>query len=368
MSPIAHTRKMRPTSGQMRFTAVTTALVLAFGAPHTLTQAHAQTQTLAPIVIKAGEGLSLTAPTTQEAKEQIEQTAGGVALVPDTAWRDTQAATIKDILDYTPGVFAQPKWGEDTRLSIRGSGLSRYYHMRGIGLYQDGVPLNNADGSTDFQWIDPTAYRYTEVYKGANALRYGAGTLGGAVNFVTPTGRDADPFQGRVDLGSFGWRRLQLSSGFADENVDGFITGSWQRQDGFRDHSAGNSLRISGNIGWRPADNVETRFYLTGVRIRQDIPGSVTREQALNDPRRAASANETNDWQRNVDGGRLSNRTVLVAGDTSYEFGGWLAQSHLRHPIYQYLDNDYTDYGAYTRVVNTTPLAGHDNRLTLGAT
>ena len=331
-------------------------------------QAQEQAQTLAPIMVKAGESFSLTAPSVQEAQAHIEQIPGGAALVKDTAWRDTQAATVKDILDYTPGVFAQPKWGEDARLSIRGSGLSRYYHLRGIALYQDGVPLNNADGSTDFQWIDPTAYRYTEVYKGANALRFGAGTLGGAINFVTPTGRDASPFQGRIDAGSFGWRRTQLSGGFADEKLDGFVTGSWQRQDGFRDHSGGDSLRVSGNLGWRLSENAETRFYLTGARIRQDIPGSVTREQALNDPRRAAAVNETNDWQRNIDGGRISNRTVYTAGDTVYEFGGWYAQSHLRHPIYQYLDNDYTDYGAYTRLVNSRPLAGHDNRLTLGLT
>jgi len=325
-------------------------------------------RTLAPIVIKAREGLSLTVPSAGEARTEIERIPGGVALVPDTAWRDTQAATIKDVLDYTPGVFAQPKWGEDARLSIRGSGLSRYYHMRGIALYQDGVPLNNADGSADFQWIDPTAYRYTEVYKGANALRYGAGTLGGAVNFVTPTGFDAPAFQGRLDTGSFGWRRLQAAGGYASGNVDGFLTGSWQRQDGFRDHSGGHSLRASGNLGWRISDRAETRFYVTGVRIRQDIPGSVTREQALDDPRRAATANEQDDWQRNIDGARIANRTVVARGDTQYEFGGWYAQSHLRHPIYQYLDNDYTDYGAYTRLVNAAPLAGHGNRFTLGLT
>src|SRR5690606_751465 len=121
-------------------------------------QAQEQAQTLPPIVVKADEGASLTAPTVREARTQIEHIPGGAALVEDSAWRDTQTATVKDSLDYTPGVFAQPKWGEDARRSIRGSGWSRYYHMRGIALYQDGVPLNNADGSTDFQWIDPTAY------------------------------------------------------------------------------------------------------------------------------------------------------------------------------------------------------------------
>jgi iron complex outermembrane receptor protein len=113
---------------------------------------------------------------------------------------------------------------------------------------------------------------------------------------------------------------------------------------------------------------VETRFYLSGYQIRQEIPGSVTREQALNDPRRAAQVNKDNDWQRNLDGGRIANRTVLVAGDTTYELGGWFGQSSLRHPIYQFIDRDSTEYGAYTRLVNTAPFAGHQNRYTLGLT
>ncbi len=323
--------------------------------------------TLAPIVVE-GQAASLTAASTTHARDLIQRTPGGVDLVPDTAWRDTQAATVKDILDYTPGVFVQPKWGEDARLSIRGSGLSRYYHLRGISLYQDGMPLSNADGSSDLQSIDPTAYRYTEVYKGANALRYGASTLGGAINFVTPTGLDAAPFQARADLGSFAWKRLQMSGGFSNEKMDAFITGSVQEQDGFRHHSKGNSARFSGNLGLRLSDAVETRFYLSGIHVRQEIPGSVTREQALNDPRKAAEANELNDWQRNINGGRLANRTVVKAGKTTYEIGSWLSQSHLKHPIYQFLDNQYLEYGAYTRLTNHSKLGEHDNRFTVGLT
>lgn len=357
----------------MRVAIVATALVGASCAPilagaQSPAQPSAAPSTLDPIVVQGQSPGTLTAPSTEQARAQIQRTPGAVEVVPDTAWRDTPAATLKDMLDYTPGVFVQPKWGEDSRLSIRGSGLSRYYHLRGVNLYQDGVPLNNADGSSDFQWIDPTAYRYTEVYKGGNALRYGASTLGGAINFVTPTGRDASPFQARADAGSFGWRRLQMSSGFEGEQADGFITGSSQRQDGFRDHSAGDSQRVSANLGWRLSANAETRFYVTGVRIRQELPGSLTRDQALDNPRQAAAVNRQNDWQRNIDGGRLSNRTAITLGDTLVELGGWFSQSHLRHPIYQYLDNDYEDYGAYTRLTNHTPLAGHANRLTLGLT
>ncbi len=323
---------------------------------------------LAPIQVQGQQTGPLTAPSTQQARTQIERTPGGVALVPESAWRDTPAATIKDMLEYTPGVFAQPKWGKDARLSVRGSGLSRYYHTRGISLYQDGVPLNKADGSSDFQWIDPAAYLYTEVYKGANALRYGASTLGGAINFVTPTGHDIDAFKGRADAGSFGWRRLQLSTGFVGGNVDGVITGSAQRQDGFREHSAGSAQHLNANLGWRLSEDIETRFYLSGLRMRQEIPGSVTRSQALQDSRRAAVKNLSDDAQQNVSGGRLANRTVLKAGETTYEFGGWMVKSSLDHPIYEYLDHRFTDYGLYSRLENTSNLAGHANRTTFGVT
>src|SRR3954451_17976894 len=135
----------------------------------------------------AGAPGALTVPTAQQALAEINQTPGGVALVSAEAYRNsTPSTTIKDVLDYVPGVIAQPKWGDDTRLSIRGSGLSRNFHLRGVELFLDGVPINTADGFGDFQEIDPSADRYVEVYKGANGMRFGASSLGGAINFVTP--------------------------------------------------------------------------------------------------------------------------------------------------------------------------------------
>jgi iron complex outermembrane receptor protein len=200
------------------------------------------------------------------------------------------------VLDYVPGIIAQPKWGDDTRLSIRGSGLSRNFHLRGVELFLDGIPINTADGFGDFQEIDPTAYRYVEVYKGANGLRFGASSLGGAINFVTPTGRDASPVSASADIGSFGFQRLQSSSGGVSGPVDYFVTGSWQSQDGFRDHSWGESVRGSANLGYQLSPDIETRFYLNANEVRQRIPGSVTKDVALSSPTTPAAVNVTDDW------------------------------------------------------------------------
>ena len=194
----------------------------------------------AAVANEQARGPALTVLTVQQAMRDIQQTPGGVAIVPAEAYRNsTVANTIKDVLDYVPGVFAQPKWGDDTRLSIRGSGLSRNFHLRGVQLYMDGIPINTADGYGDFQEIDPTAYKYVEVFKGGNALRFGANSLGGAINFVTPSGRDPFVNGVSVDGGAFGFRRLQANAGGANGPWDGFVTASTQAADGFRDHSNG---------------------------------------------------------------------------------------------------------------------------------
>lgn len=352
---------------RLRFKKRIPLLILLFSAMPTPTLSQNNLLYLPPITIDARpEPGSLTVPTAEEARRQIEQTPGSVSIVSDEGWRDTPANTIKDVLDYTPGVFAQPKWGEDTRLSIRGSGLSRNYHMRGIQLYQDGVPFNAADGSTDFQEIDPTAYRYTEVYKGANALRYGATTLGGAINFVTPTGYDAHRFEARDDIGSFGFRRLQASTGGANGAVDGFITGSWLEQDGFRDHSSGESFRASGNVGWRLNDHAETRFHINAARIRQEIPGTVEKHVALTNPRAAAKDNLDLDYQRDIDSVRPANKMTLQFDEATVEFGAYAIDKHVIHPIYQYLDYRYHDIGGFGRFSNDWEISGHASRYTIG--
>ena len=244
--------------------------------------AFAQTTNLPAITVQGtAQGQSLTVPSTESARAAIQRTPGAVAIVPDTQFKSSPAITIKDVLDWVPGVWAQPKWGEDTRFSIRGSGLSRNFHLRGVQLYMDGIPINTADGYGDFQEIDPTAYRYVEVFKGANALRLGANSLGGAVNFVMPTGRDARVFDSRFDVGSFGFMRGQASTGSARGPYDWFITGSAQRQDGFRDHSDGHGERGSANFGYQISPVAETRFYLNANTMRQRIPGSVTKGSAL---------------------------------------------------------------------------------------
>jgi iron complex outermembrane receptor protein len=338
-------------------------LLAASAAPLLVTApAAAQDRARADIVVTGQR------PDTAQATAEIQRTPGAVEVIPDSLFKNTPVQHIRDILAYVPGVITQARMGDDARVSIRGSGLSRAYGSRGLSLTIDGIPLNTSDGLLDFFEIDPSAYRHVEVYKGANALRYGSNALGGAINLVTPTGRDESRFEGRVDVGSFGYLKGQASSGGAFGRFDYFATLSAQRIDGFRDHSNGKAVRGNLNLGYQISSDAETRFYLYGATTEQRIPGEVTKEQALNAPKSANPIWITQDQQRNVDSIRVANRTSLRFGPTTIEVGIFYNDRHVKHPIFQWLDFTVDDYGGYVRAVDDRLLGGLRNRLVLGAT
>lgn len=343
------------------------AQLFAFASPVLAQTAEMQSTTLPELRVSAPP-TALTAPTNAEAQVRLWSSPGANTVVPASEFLDRPGTTgIRDMLEYTPGVFAQPKWGEDSRLSIRGSGLARNFHMRGILLMQDGIPVTQADGSGDLQELDALTFQRVEVLRGGNAFSLGSSTLGGALNFVTPTGRDAPGANFRVEGGSWGFARGQISGGGVYGPMDGWISGTMARQDGYRDHSQGNSGRLNLNIGYRLSDNAETRFYFTHNSIQQYIPGSLTRSQVLQTPRMANPANLALNYQRNIDSYRLGSRTaVQVNAETLVEFGGSWVSRQLNHPIFQYVDNQTNDFNLFARGTWDGAVGGMRNRLVGG--
>ncbi|WP_300295538.1 TonB-dependent receptor [Ferrovibrio sp.] len=354
---------------KIALTLLGTSAALALLAP----AANSQTVTSPITVTGKAEADSITVPDAAEARRRIEKTPGGVDIVPAEEIRDGRATTVKDVLDYVPGVFAQPKYGqEDSRLSIRGSGLSRNFHLRGTRILRDGIPLNDADGAGDTMEIDPLALDYSEIYKGANALQYGALSLGGAVNMVSPTGRSQPGFLLRQELGSFQSARTQLGAGGASGNFDYYLTPTYSHSEGYRDHTGQDYLRFNGNVGYRFGDGAETRFFLSAANINQKIANSVTKAEALSQPKTAYATNESNNTKRNIDSIRGASKTTFLTDTGEVTLGLFAANKQLFHPVMfsrtfgRVIDNNETNGGGFARWTGDTQLAGHRNEFTLG--
>lgn len=309
---------------------------------------------------------SLTVKTLDNALKQITLIPGGVDIIDAESYKTGRANTFQDVLGFSPGVYIQPRFGsEESRLSIRGSGIQRTFHLRGMMLLQDGIPINQADGGADFQSIDPVMYRYTEVYRGANALQYGAATLGGAINFVSPSGYDAPALQARISVGSFGYRKVQFSTAGSLDMTDYYISYAGYQQDGFRDHAEQKNHRLSGNVGMRISDDVETRFYLTIADSDSFLPGNLTKAQLNAKPEQSSAL--ANDNKRDFPLYRFSNTvTYLINENTRLEANLFYAWKSLFHPIFQVLDIKSKDYGGHFRLINEAPLGEYRNQFTMG--
>jgi iron complex outermembrane receptor protein len=326
--------------------------------------------TLEPVVVsgkKDPDKSTLTQPDYATAKERVEQTAGGANVIDAATYKTGRVSTLTDALSFSPGVLVQPRFGaEEARLSIRGSGAQRTFHGRGLQLMQDGVPLNLADGSFDFQAVEALSARYIEVWRGANALQYGASALGGAINFVSPNGFNSDLFSARLEAGSFGYQRAQLATGNVAENFDYYVAGNLFKQDGFRSHAQQDTQRVFANLGWTFNPDLETRFYIGAVNSDSFLPGSLTKAQLGVDPSHAAAANISGNQKRDIDWRRISNKTVYRAGTQRFELFAFASDKTLFHPIFQVIDQTNRDIGIEARYVNDAQLAGRKNRFVFG--
>lgn len=303
-------------------------------------------------------------PAVEEAAARVAQTPGGVDVVSAEDYADTLAISLRDALGFSPGVYTQPRFGQEVRISIRGSGLSRGYHMRGLTLLQDGIPINSADDNGDFQELDPQIFQHLEVYRGGNALRFGGSTLGGAINAVTPTGRTAPGAELRIDGGSFDTVRGKAAYGYADDHGDAYAAITADRSDSDRAHGDRKALRFNGNVGLKLGEGIETRFYASAQTIRQHLAGALSEKDVLTNP---SKGNFTGDQARNIDSIRLQNRTSIDLGAGTLAFGLFYNAKQLNHPIYQVIDQTSEDRGAFASLDLNGDLAGMPVELSLGS-
>lgn len=352
---------------------LSSALVCSFTFTHA--QSPPGTTTLETVVVTdTAPSASLTVPSIETVRHKMNAIAGGVAVVDAEDYKRGRATTLKDALDFAPGVFIQPRFGaEESRISIRGSGIQRNFHGRGIRLLQDGVPLNLADGSFDMQAVEPLSARYIEVYRGANALQYGGTTIGGAVNFVSATGHDAAPLQARFELGSFDSIRAQLSSGMVLGDSDFYASLTHASSNGFRDWSAQSNQRFFANVGHKLNDHLETRFFLTHVRSDSQLPGALTRAQFAANPQQAAPGSQYPAapggpafQKRDFELVRIANKTTFTEGDETIEVSAFWSWKDLDHPIFQAVDQLSHDIGGMMTYESKASLLDHSNEFLIG--
>jgi len=312
---------------------------------------------------------SLSVSGIEQARTEMAGIPGGVSLISEADMRQGVTSDMAEVLANVPGLFVRSRFGGDeVRLSIRGSGITQTFGIRGVRVLRDGMPETGAGGFTNPELVDFASARYVEVYRGANALQFGGADLGGAINFVSHTGYSSQRLRARLELGSNGLFRPQVSGGglFGTSN-DGFFSISGIRNDGFRDHSEQDTIRAYGNIGHRWNEGSESRLHLTAQRNNLKLPGPLRLTQLLDDPEQANAFWRANAAKRDFERYQLALQHGFDWGASRLKFGGWFGQTELDHPLpFVVIDADTNHFGVHLRHEIDGSLGGRDHRFVWG--
>jgi iron complex outermembrane receptor protein len=348
---------------------ISVALLAAIASAGVVAAEDARTFELDPLVVEKARLGDDRTRSTDEARREIERTPGGVALVPEEEIRESRAANLQDVLEFVPGVLVRSRFGADeSQISIRGSGLRNNFHLRGLNVLIDGFPYGFADGFSDFESLELLTAKRVEVYKGANALRFGANSLGGAINLVTKTGADADAVEVRSEGGSFGYYKGYVATGQVHGPYDLYAAFADTELDGFRDHSQQTRRRFYTSLGHITEGGTTTRLDLSYTRNEEELPGALTLEEFKDDPTQADPAFRAARAGRDYDYGRgaLTVRTPLGAGQ-ALEGNVQLQMQDLEHPLsFAILTGDTWSWSTEGRWILARPLWSLPSRLTVG--
>ncbi len=327
--------------------------------------------TLAPVLVEGPRFFPERTATTEQAREEIQSTVpGGAEVVGEKTIRESVAANLRNVLDFVPGVLVRPRFGlaDESQFSIRGSGLQNNFHNRGVNFLFNGFLYGNADGFSDFEAIELMDVKHIDVYKGANALRFGANSIGGAVNFVTKTGYDAGLFEYWGEAGSYGFFKQHIATGQVYGPFDVYGGFSALGLEGYRQHSQQQRYRLNTSYGWDFGGGMTARLDLGWVRSLENLPGALTRPQFEADPQQRNPSTAFANEQRNYDypNGAFTFRLPLTA-DQQLVSLTQLNYQDLFHPLaFAIIDQTTYNWSQEFRYINTASIGGYRNLLTTG--
>lgn len=206
----------------------------------------------------------------------------------------TDAFSLKDLLDKTPGVFAKQSNGpRDVSISVRGSGAKTSFAIRNIKMFEDWFPVTQSDGLSRTDIHDPNAYEGIDVLRGPSSSLYDNYAVGGAVNFRTRLGRDVDGLDAGVTAGSYGYQNERLHLGRRSKSFEYSAFVSHIRADGYTYH--GGYKTVTQNLVGRFFIDEDRTFVFKFLNndMEAQVPSRLSRAQMDDDPRSAGTTGVT---------------------------------------------------------------------------
>ncbi|HVW69878.1 MAG TPA: TonB-dependent receptor [Steroidobacteraceae bacterium] len=174
---------------------------------------------------------------------------------------DALGVNLADDLASVPGLLARNRnnYAQDQQISIRGFGANSTFGIRGVRIYQDGLPGTGPDGQGQVSQFNLDSAARVEILRGPFSALYG-NSSGGVIQIFTADGQGPPQLRTGFVAGSFGALRaganLSGSAGPVSYNFD-FTHFSI---DGYRVHSSAKNESFNGKVGYQVNDTSHLTF------------------------------------------------------------------------------------------------------------
>ena len=205
---------------------------------------------------------------------------------------DGLGVNFADGVQGVPGLLArnQYNYAQDQQISIRGAGAGAPFGVRGVRIYQDGIPQSGPGGQGEISQFNLGSASHVEVLEGPFSALYG-NSSGGVVQLFTARGTAPGSVRADVGFGSFGAVRAGVDAedavGRLDYNLD-FTHFSWQ---GFRPHQSARNESFNGKVDYTFSRH-DTLTFIANVISRPGTndPQGLTAAQFAANPDQTSSA------------------------------------------------------------------------------
>jgi iron complex outermembrane receptor protein len=213
-----------------------------------------------------------------------------IDIIDGSVIRDGQPGiNLSETMVRVPGVFAanRQNYAQDLQISSRGFGARAAFGVRGVRLYQDGIPVTMPDGQGQTGSFSLLSTERIEVLRGPFSTLYGNAS-GGVIAVFSEDGVAPPVASGQAGAGSYGQWTAGAKLRGATAPASYVVAGSEFQTDGYRDHSAARRDLVNAKLRLQAGDATRVTF-IGGYQYQPETqdPLGLTRAQWEEDPRQA---------------------------------------------------------------------------------
>lgn len=231
---------------------------------------------------------------------------------------------IADFAQAIPGlqVDSRSNYAQDTRVSFRGFGSRSAFGIRGIKLYQDGVPLSMPDGQGQLSSVVLDRVESVSVVRGPLAVLYGAGA--GGVVFIESSPVAKNQAALNFAIGEDGFRKKAVDLEAQQDNVWGKVYYADFENQGIRAHSFTEREQWSVAAGFSPSHewNFSLSHEVSKDPLLQD-PLGLSYEEWKEDPWQVSAQAEQMNTRKSIENEQTSLRGDFTRGNFKTRAALW---------------------------------------------